>query len=153
MADCRADVCIGHVLSADGSFALCFQQTLQSLWRAFFANCEPRHRMPPIHRLLLMQRAIVPILRFRWTSWPFQRHRPRWLDLIQRLMICICLGLRMEADETVERFVNRRGRIVSAQQARLGKWSVLLAKAVTEWHRYVLRVRNRKTWSAQLQFS
>ena len=142
---------LGHLLSADGCFAQCFQHTLQALWRAFFANCGPRHNLPSGRRLQLLQRAVLPILQFRVTRWPFQLHRARWLDLVQRRMIALCLGLRLEQDEAVETFVRRRGRAAGREQAKLGRWSTLWAKAVIGWDNHLQRERNSKTWSAQLR--
>ena len=142
---------LGHLLSADGCFAQCFQHTLQALWRAFFANCGPRHNLPSRRRLQLLQRAVLPILQLRVTRWPFQLHRARWLDLVQRRMIALCLGLRLEQDEAVETFVRRRGRAAGREQAKLGRWSTLWAKAVIGWDNHLQRERNSKTWSAQLR--
>ena len=94
---------LGHVLSADGSVTDCVDSTMRKMWGAFFANCccVDAKRMPITRRIQLLRRAAEPVLRFRWTRWPFTSTRAKMIDRIQRQMISIIIGLRI-GDETPE---------------------------------------------------
>ena len=143
---------LGHYLEHDGSTDNCYNITVTQCWRAFFGNCVSKSslRMPVTARLTLLQRAVLPILRFRWTRWPFTVSRGRLLDGVQRRMMGIILGIRMAPGETPEVFGRRRAGTISALQKKTGHWSKHWARAVVAWAEHLERPRNNKTWAARL---
>jgi len=143
---------LGHYLQHDGSTDYCFDVTLKQCWKAFFANCMTRHsaQMPVTSRLSLLSRAVLPVLRFRWTRWPFTISRAQLLDGVQGRMLSIILGIRPLPDETPERFVRRRGTSISSLQKKIGYWGKRWASAVVGWAEHLERPRNASTWAARV---
>ena len=107
-------------------------------------------KMPLSARLAVLSRAVVPVLRFRWSRWPFTISRAQLLDGIQRRMLSIILGIRPQPDETPERFVRRRGSSISALQKKMGCWGKRWASAIVSWAEHLERPRNRETWAARV---
>ena len=142
---------LGHFWGYDGSADYCYSTTVRSCWRAFFGNCTSRHsvRMPVTTRVALLTKAVVPILRFRWTRWPFTVSRGELLDGMQRRMLAIILRMRVEPEETPERFCRRRASTVSALQKKCGCWSKMWAFAAVGWSEHLERWRNNRTWAAR----
>jgi len=143
---------LGHYLEYDGSTDFCFNTTVRQCWRAFFGNCTGRLsvKMPVPTRVALLAKAVVPILRFRWARWPFTASRGELLDGIQRRMLAIILRIRIEPDETPERFCRRRAREISALQRKCGYWSKMWAFAVVGWSEHLERPRNSSTWASRV---
>ena len=105
VADCIRYASIGTFFAGGWFFRAVFPADVESTLGVLFASCGLRSGLSLKLRLQLIQRAVLPILRFRMTRWPFQRYRARWLNLIQRRMISFCLGIRIENGETAEAFV------------------------------------------------
>ena len=143
---------LGHLLSSDGSVTDCVNATKRKLWAAFFPNCccVDAKKMPVMRRIQLLKRAVEPVLRFRWTRWPFGSTRAKLIDGIQRRMIGIILGLQI-GDYTPEAFARRRARIVAQWQRKMGIWSEIWAKALCGWDDHLKRPRNCDTWPAHLR--
>ena len=141
---------LGHYLQSDGGIDTCYAHTVRKMWGAFFANCVrgDAKRLPLQRRVQLLQRAVIPVLRFRWTRWPFGVSRANQLDTLQKQMLKILLGMRYETGESVAGFFIRRGREVAALQRSVGKWSDGWARAVVGWHAHISRERNSGAWPA-----
>ena len=106
---------LGAWIQSDGGIDTCFAQALKSIWGAFFANCAGANcsALPLRARLGMLHRCVTPILRFRWTRWPFVNYRAQHLDAIQRKMYSIMLRVKMRDGETMQTYVCRRGRQVA----------------------------------------
>ena len=143
---------LGHYLQHDGSTVSCFQHCVNSMWRAFFQNCAGRaaSKLSVRSRCRLLNKAVLPILRFHCTRWPFSITRAAELDRIQRRMLSIILGCRPLPDEPIETFVRRRGREAGNFQRNIGCWSIIWASAVVKWSQHLRRRRNDRTWAAML---
>ena len=143
---------LGTWVQNDGGIETCFAEALTSIWRAFFANCAGAnvHGLPLRRKLDMVQRAVSPILRFKWTRWPFVAYRAGHLDSVQRKMFSIILGLRPGVGETMQQFVRRRGRSVGELQRQQGPWSTQWARAIVAWSEHLYRDRNANTWAAMV---
>ena len=64
---------LGHWLQRDGGVDQCFNDMLKCIWKAFFANCVGAElsRLLVKARITLLLPSVVPILRLKWTRWPF----------------------------------------------------------------------------------
>ena len=143
---------LGHWLQRDGGVDQCFNDTLKCIWKAFFANCAGAElsRLPFKARISLLLRSVVPILRFKWTRWPFTISKALHLDAIQRRMIGILLRLERRRDEPIDAYVRRRGRKAGDLQRTMGSWSNGWALAISNWADHLDRPRNAATWPAKL---
>ena len=123
-------------LQHDGGVNECFAHTLRQMWKAFWANCgcADARRFPLEQRLVLLTRAVVPVLRFRWTRWPFSISRAKHLDAAQRKMLKICVHVRPLPRETMEHFVGRRERLVGILQKDIGQNSLCAKRSLDGKH-------------------
>ena len=144
---------LGHRLQNDCGIEFCFRTTCQSAWKAFFANCccKDASRLPATVKISILKRAVEPVLRFRWTRWPFRKDHARRLETIQKQMLCIVSGIRPDADEEPAQFVRRRGRAVGELQRQMGSWASTWAFALISWMQHLERPRNASLWSAMLK--
>ena len=131
---------------------MCFQATLRSLWRSFFANAgaASEKKLPSRCKLALLERATKPVLSFRVTRWPFLVTRARQLDTIQRKMLGILLDLHPGPDQSAVDFIRHRAREAGRLQRQCGSWSKLWAASVMSWNDHLQREHNNATWPAQL---
>ena len=122
------------------------------MWRAFYSNCAGRdvQRLSCKLRFTLLSRAVLPILRCRWTRWPFTVSRALALDGIQRRMVSIVLDVRMLAGESPAEFGHRRTGFISSVLRDTGRWSKMWAAALLGWAEHLGRARNAQTWAAKL---
>ena len=145
-------VALGHHLTATGSIHCCVDTTIKQLWACFWKNIGGKDlaQIPIKYKLLLMQRSLEPLLRYKMARWPFQDTVAKRLDALQRRMIGIALHIAKRTDETPEDYVRRRGRAAGAYQTSSTAWSVLWAKLVLSWRDHILRPRNKESWAAKL---
>ena len=143
---------LGTWIQNDGGIDTCFAHAEKSIWGAFSANCAGANcsRLPMRARLGMLHRCVTPILRFKWTRWPFVIYRAQHLDSIQRRMYSMMLRIKMEVGETTQAYVRRRGRQVAGLQRQQGSWSKQWAQAVVSWSEHLARERNSATWAAKL---
>ena len=141
---------LGHLLQCDSGIESCFQRTVEKAWRAFFCNCASRDasRLPSSLRILLLKRSVEPILRFRWTRWPFRKDHADRLNGLQRQMLNIISGVRPMRDDSAEEFVRRRAKIVRSMQGSMGYWGEKWAVALGLWKVHIQRPRNQHCWPA-----
>ena len=143
---------LGHWLQDKGGINICFQSTIQSMWRAFYANCVGANagKLPVKCRLASVSRAMDAVLRYKWTRWPFTCCRAQQLDAIQRHMYGVMLRLERKRDEPIDVYVRRRGKETAALQRLYGSWSRQWAFGVVGWSEHIERGRNCTTWPAML---
>ena len=145
-------IALGHHLTATGSIQLCVDTTIKQLWACFWKNIGGRDlaKIPIKYKLVLMQRSLEPLLRYKMARWPFQETVAKRLDKLQRRMIGIALHVAKREDETPEQYVRRRGRTAAAHQTSFTSWSVLWARLIVSWHDHILRPRNQGSWATRL---
>jgi len=144
---------LGHCLQNDCGIEACFQRAFQNAWKAFFANCCSRDaaRFPVSARINLIKRSVEPVLRFRWTRWPFRKDHANKLDSMQRKMLCIISGIKPNGVESAEAFIHRRGRSVARLQRSIGSWGNAWAKALLLWDEPLQKIENRHLWPAAVR--
>ena len=115
-----------------------------------FCNCASRDasRLPSSLRILLLKRSVEPILRFRWTRWPFRKDHADRLNGLQRQMLNIIIGVRPLREDSPEEFVRRRAKIVCSMQVSMGYWGEKWAVALGLWKVHIQRPRNQHCWPA-----
>ena len=143
---------LGHRLQCDSGIEACFRRTCENAWKAFFANCASRdaNRLSVSCRISLLRRAVEPVVRFRWTRWPFRKDHANQLVRIQRKMLAILSGLRPFVGEPPDHFTQRRGREVSKLQSRMGSWGTKWAMALLSWNSHLERPLNSRSWASML---
>ena len=149
---CHTFVALGHVLKDDGSIRNCWQNTRQSMWKAFWSNSGSRtaRQLSDAQRLLLLQKSVVPPLQYRCSRWPPQRMIANELDAIQRKMIANVQRIPRYPGEDVGDFVKRRGRAAAHTCRISGPWSHKWFRRCLDWNEHLERPRNGHSWPAQL---
>jgi len=75
--------CLGHVLASSGAIASDWADTINQMWRSYFANLQPAIMKAPARtRIGLVNRCTRPVGAFRWSRWPFQRTYAHRLDRV-----------------------------------------------------------------------
>ena len=143
---------LGHWLESDGGIRVCFDEAVKNAWTSFYANCAGlgHSKLSVNTRLTMLSRAVTPVLRFRWTRWPFTASRALQLDAMQRRMYGIVLRLERYAYEDIDAFVRRRGRRCAELQKQRGAWSIEWANGIIGWSAHLSRQRNAATWAAMV---
>ena len=143
-------VALGHTLCADGSSKACRQFAISSAWRAFWSNLgsSSKRCLSTSLKLSLFQRAVEPILSYRWIRWPFVKGHALELDAIQRKMVRHLLARRCQPGEDVSHFFARARNEAASYCWSQGLWSVKWALGVLGWICHVIRDTNDACWSA-----
>ena len=146
-------VVLGHVLKDDGSIRPCWTRARTSMWRAFWANPATREStyLTLNDRLGLLAKAVTPQLDFRCSRWPPQKQIADELDRLQRKMTAILMRVPRHADEPIDVFVRRRGRLAASVCKRRGLWSIHWFDRATKWDDHLSRDRNSQSWPARLR--
>ena len=123
------------------------------LLEGFFMNCgcKDAKKLPVPAKLALLKRAVFPVLKFRWTRWPFRISYAEQLDNVQRQMLGIISGVTPSCDETVEQYIRRRAGESRRLQRQMGSWSDGWAQAICNWDAHLGRPQNCLTWAEMLR--
>ena len=143
--------CLGHILTSSCSIEPCFYATKRLCWNAYFLNFSSKvaRRLPIAHKLALLKRAILPIITYRCTRWPFQRKYAKELDKLQSKMVAVMTREVRYPDEELASYIKRRNQMASRLAGRLGRWSHVWARRVVAWHDHLNRSRNAATLVAR----
>ena len=144
--------CLGHVLTPTGSVAQCFYATKRLCWNAYFLNFSNKmaRRIPISHKLALLKRAILPIIAYRCTRWPFQQKFAKELDMLQNKMVAVMTREPRYPEEELASYLRRRNQMASRLASKLGRWSHVWARRVVAWHDHLNRLRNAHTLVARV---
>ena len=83
--------------------------------------------------------------------WPPQKQIADELDRLQRKMTAILMRVPRHADEPIDFFVRRRGRLAASVCKRHGLWSLHWFDRATKWDDHLSRDRNSHSWPARLR--
>ena len=131
---------------------MCLENTIGQMWKAFFANCVGKvaKKMSCAVRIKLLARAVLPILRCRWSRWAFTLSRADTLNGLQNRMVGIILDVRVLPGEAAADYARRRAGFTASVVRFTGRWGQLWARAVVSWAEHLERPRNAETWAAKL---
>ena len=143
---------LGHIVQDNGSFFECWSRTKKQMWGAFWANAgtTSASRVPLKCKLMLVNRALLPILDFRCSRWPPQQTVARELDSMQRKMLGVLFRLKPTNIETPAEFSRRRSKLASSLCRDMGWWSCRWSRRVVNWHEHLRRPANSASWAAKL---
>jgi len=134
---------LGHILSDCGSIQPCLSATLASMWRSFYGNFGKSMQHAPLdHKLRLLNRAVLPLAKYRMPRWPYQTLAAKQLDRTQTKMIGILLGMRCQPGDDPASFARRRRHAAAKIATESGRWS--WRKSVVNWNAHLLRSINHK---------
>ena len=116
---------LGRFISTDNSIRPSFDVAKQRMWGSFFANVRVKHwhKLGIRRRLLLIDRAIEPVLKFHAAAWAPQRQVALEVDRMQRRMVSSALALHRDPDEDISLFKRRVGK--GCAKCISTKWSSL----------------------------
>lgn len=137
----RSYPCLGFIIDAGSGLKPEVMAVKEALWKALWRNLKRRRSMllPQQARIRIVERAILPVAQYRWTRWSPTPALAAHVDKIQRHMLTSCVICPPIPEESANTYVRRRGRIVTAAQNKVGKWSERLYSRVVKWAEHVDR--------------
>ena len=118
----NASVVLGRVLSSDNCIRASWDGAKQKMWKSLNANLRLKHwtKLGAARRLVILSRAIRPILYFHCSAWPPQTQVALEVNRLQRQMTSRAIGCFRDPLESYERYRRRIGRDCS--EAINGSW-------------------------------
>ena len=142
---------LGHIISADSSTTVCWQEARDAAWTSFWRNSGAiLNKRDTNGSLSLLKKVTRPRLEFVWTRWPFIRTRAEALDFTQRKMTALCLRVPKDPNESSDRYFRRRADLVGRTCKQQGRWSQEWATALLNWSDHLERERNQRDWPSVL---
>ena len=80
-----------------------------------------------------IDRSILPVLRLRWTGWPFGKGIAQKIDALQNRLIGTLLDVQMLPAEELPEYIRRRAHLASAFSSVQGAWSTRWAADIKTW--------------------
>ena len=87
-------------------------------WSAFFAKLshEGYRNLSGPHKAVQIDKFILPVLRTRWTSWPFAKGMAQKIDALQNRLIGTLLDVHMLPAEELPEYIRRRAHLPAFSQ-------------------------------------
>lgn len=139
----RTFPCLGFLLDAGSGLKPEVCAVKDALRGALWRNLRRKRSalLPQNAKIGILQRAILPVALYRWTRWVPSTALASYIDKTQRQMLTPCIECQPVPHESAATFVRRRGRLVTAAQNRVGKWSDIFFKRVVKWADHLRRDR------------
>lgn len=131
--------CLGHLLDHDGSVKSCYQSASRSAWRAFWANPGSHRSVSIGHRMVLLNRAVLPVLEYRFSRWPLQVKIEKELGTLQRKMVTILHREPMLPSDSWASWARRRAGAVTELIREHGDWCDKWRTRFTKWNNHLNR--------------
>ena len=111
------------------------------LWAAFWKNNgNPLlSKLPIWHHFMLIQRAVLSVVLWKLSRWPFQKTIAVKLDAIQSQMARKVLPCTRKPTEAIEQFDRRRKANARDFCGKVGVWSSIWAYRCINWIDHVKR--------------
>jgi hypothetical protein len=144
---------LGHFLSSNCCPQEAFRLTHTAAWKAFYAKlcCDGIIRLGPPMQAVQLDRYILPILRYRWVNWPFEKSIAGKIDSMQNRMLSTLMNTQPLPDEEIPIFVQRRCRLANAFASVQGSWSLRWAADILNWNAHCKRNHNGSIWTRDLE--
>jgi len=97
--------------------------------------------------LRLLNRAVLPVAKYRMPRWSYQTQAAKQLDRTQTKMIGILLGMRFQSGDDPASFARRRRHAAAKIATEIGRWSGAWRKSVVNWNAHLHRSINHKSWA------
>ena len=116
---------LGHLIQDDNGIRAAWNSLNPKLWRAFYANCRCTNwkKLGQRRRCNLIFRVVDPIIAHGVGAWPPQHRISLDMNVLQRRMYGMAVGLYPEADESPKDFNTRVARTVRPLIESTGWWS------------------------------
>jgi len=139
---------LGHFIGDNGGIEFCYTEAVKEAWKAYWRNASRRsaQKLPNIMRAKRLNRMVLPVIRYRWTRWPWTLWRARLLDKLQRKMISMCISYLPQASAESSDYFRGRAKFAGNLAKQAGCWSTLWATDVVKWDEHRHRERNRWSW-------
>ena len=149
-AGAEVDACIGsdwklhleHMevlvwpIQANGGYGEAWTVITRKCWSAFWCNCRCREwrELGMRRRLILLARAVEPLIRWYLGIVPTSKSRVDRLDSLQRHMVGLILDLPKHQNEACQDYVGRHSRQASqAITASARWWSTMWIESSKTW--------------------
>jgi len=126
---------LGHCLQNDGGIMSDWNSTKTVFWGCFWKNagCTAAKHLPPSEKVRLLYRTVVAKVQWKLSRWPFQKTVAVELDKTQCRMTAFLLPCVRERDEALDSYCRRRLRNARNVCEKVGFWSELWCRRVTDW--------------------
>ena len=120
--------------------------------KAFWANTEvaTAKGLTDNQRLMLINRAVRPMLDYRCSRWPPQIQIAKEIDAYQRRLVASAARLPRRPGESLDVFCRRRASFAAAVCRKGGTWSKRWFQRALDWDDHLRRRRNGNSWAAKL---
>ena len=146
---------LGAHLSGDASISVDLRECKRSMWRSFHGNigkdgfkgslgarCKPSLE-DCLLKIKNIMRSTLPIIRYRWSRWPWTKARARQIDDFQALLVSRALSLPWAPGETAARYFAKRTEFSRNLCVEIGRWSDKWERDILLWERHMQR---RESW-------
>jgi len=143
---------LGHWLLPDGSSSACWQRTVDSCWRAFFASAGSAagKTLGLDDRRRLLRRHVLPCIEFRASRWCLNKGLLLECDRLHRCMLGMCVRMDRRPGEEIGEFCRRRAHFVAARIQPAERWSYHVSQRVRRWHQHLQHPQNAHLWPSIL---
>ena len=91
-----------------------------------------------------------PVLRSRWTGWPFGKGIAQKIDALQNRWIGALLDVHMLPEEELPDYIRRRAHLASAFSTGQGAWSTRWAADIKNWDAHCRQNSSGAIWTSAL---
>ena len=143
---------LGDIITDNCSTAEPFKIASRLCWSAFFAKLshEGYRTLSGPLKAVQIDKFILPVLRSRWTGWPFGKVMAQKIDALQNRMIGALLDVHMQPAEDLPDYIRRRAHLASAFSAGQGAWSTRWAADIKNWDVHCRRNTSSAIWTNAL---
>ena len=121
------------------------------MWASFWCNAGAMQAKGAVsQKLILLQRATLPRLKYCCPRWAFSHQRARDVERIQHKMISYCINFPRNPSEGRRAYFNRRDAFCRETAVKCGLWSKVWANQILHWHDHIVRPRNGASWAAKV---
>jgi hypothetical protein len=145
-------ILLGHLVSMNGCPRLAWKVTRGQAWQLFYKKVyDERTKKLPLSRCaVLVDRFILPFLRFRWAIWPFTTSMAQEMDSLQNQMIAALSALTPLPGEDLPGFFKHRCNMASSIASAQGRWAARWAKSILDFDAHCKRDHNGQMWHNHL---
>ena len=143
--------CLGHILTSNSAIAEDWHDAVKKVWAAYFSNMHRGFFDASLRaRLDFLNNSMRPVLRFRWSRWPYQTSYASRLDSLQRHLIAKSIVFRPQPGEDVDTYFRRRTLHCSRIAAGMGLWSTEWKTSLRLWRNHIERAHDPGHWSGHI---
>jgi len=143
---------LGHHVQSDAGARAEWRSMRGKLWGCFWKNAGNRRisKQSFENKAKLLCRSVYATFAWKFGRWPYQKSIAVEMDQMQSKMVSVLIHLPFGPLETVEGYCRRKNKLAAQLCAKIGRWSLLWAAKVVDWHAHVTRSEQYGSMTAKL---